>query len=262
MSGVSGVTGSGAASYYQQLSSGKRINSAADDAAGLSISQELDRSANGYDTGSNNIRSAQDMIRVADGAESQVTDYLKRMKELALAASNDAVVSDEEKRIYQEEIEQLKAGISDIAEQTMFNEKKMLDGSSTQYSLATDANGNATSFSVGQSTLKSLGIENFDVTGQFDVSAIDSAIQAVSGNRGSMGASSNGMDYAYSFNTQASYNTRSASSRIADTDYPQAVTEQKKKENLQAYALLMQKKKQEDEDRKVQNFFTNTNIFM
>ncbi len=259
MSGVSGISGS-SANYYQPLATGRRINSAADDAAGLSVSEELDRNATGLDAGSNNIRSAQDLIKVADGAESQVSDYLQRMKELAVAASNDAVVSDDERRAYQDEIDQLKKGIADIAEQTMYNGKRLLDGDGS-FSLATDSNGNTASFNVGQSTLRSLGIENFDVTGQFDMSVLDNAIQSVSGNRSSMGASSNGMDYAYNFNTQASYNVTSASSRIADTDYPQAVTEQKKKENLQAYAVLMQKKQQEDEQRRTQNFFTNTNIF-
>lgn len=260
MSSLSGVSGAGSPNYYSQLASGRRITSAADDAAGLAISTELDRNANGYDAGGNNIKSGQDLIKVADGAQGQISDYLQRIRELALSAANDAVVSDDEKRMYQDEIDQLKQGIADIADQTMFNGKKLLDGSNPQFQLATDSNGNSTSFRTGNSTLKALGIEDFDVTREFDLNAIDSAIQAVSGSRGSMGASSNGMDYAYNFSTQASYNARSASSRIADTDYPQAVTEQKKKENLQTYALLMQKKKQEEEERRTQNFFTNMNF--
>ena len=254
MSGISGVSGS---SYqdYGKFASGKKINSAADGASDLTIIEKQESQTRGYDAGADNIRSAQDLLNIADGALGSITDYLQRIRELALKASNTAVMSDDDIRNIQKEIDQMKQGIADVADQTQYNGKNLLDGSNPDFQIATDADGGKNSFSLGEATLEALGIADFDVTGDFSLDAIDEAINTVSGLRSDAGAKSNALDYAYNYNRQAAYNTTAAKSRIEDLDYADAISEQKKKQTLQDYQMILLKKKMEDEAIKTRNFF-------
>lgn len=258
MSSISGIHNSNYAGYtdYGKLASGKRIEKAADGAADLSIIQKEDAQIRGMQAGANNMESGKDALNIADAALGGVTDYLQRIRELALGAMNDAVMGPDERRMMQTEIDQLKQGISDIASQTQYNTKNLLDGSQTDFNLAIDGNGNFTGFSTGNSTLDALGIADFDVTKDFDLGAIDKALEKVSSQRSSMGAQSNGLDYALSYNSGAVYNLTSAKSKLEDLDYPQAVSEKQKKETLQLYAFMIQKRRMEDEARKVNMFWT------
>lgn len=251
-----GAIGSGS-SYadYGKIASGKKIQSAADGAAELSIVEKEDAQVRGLNAGAKNIGSAQDMLKVADGAMGGITDYLQRIRELAVQASNTAVVSDSERANIQKEIDQLKQGISDIASQTTFNTKPLLDGSNTEFQIATNADGASMTVSTADATLAALGIADFDVTGNFDIADIDKALETVSAARSSAGAQSNALEYAYNYNTNASLNTTAAKSRLEDLDIPQAISEQKKQETLQEYALFMQKKKQEEEQNRLHAMF-------
>lgn len=251
-----GAIGSGS-SYadYGKIASGKKIQSAADGAAELSIVEKEDAQVRGLNAGAKNIGSAQDMLKVADGAMEGITDYLQRIRELAVQASNTAVVTDSDRANIQMEIDQLKQGISDIASQTTFNTKPLLDGSNTEFRIATNADGASMAVSTADATLAALGIADFDVTGNFDIADIDKALETVSAARSSAGAQSNALEYAYNYNTNASLNTTAAKSRLEDLDIPQAISEQKKQETLQEYALFMQKKKQEEEQNKLHAMF-------
>lgn len=251
-----GAIGSGS-SYadYGKIASGKKIQSAADGAAELSIVEKEDAQVRGLNAGAKNIGSAQDMLKVADGAMGGITDYLQRIRELAVQASNTAVVSDSERANIQKEIDQLKQGISDIASQTTFNTKPLLDGSNTEFQIATNADGASMTVSTADTTLAALGIADFDVTGNFDIADIDKALETVSAARSSAGAQSNALEYAYNYNTNASLNTTAAKSRLEDLDMPQAISEQKKQETLQEYALFMQRKKQEEEQNRLHAMF-------
>ena len=251
-----GAIGSGS-SYadYGRIASGKKIQSAADGAAELSIVEKEDAQVRGLNAGAKNIGSAQDMLKVADGAMGGITDYLQRIRELAVQASNTAVVSDSERANIQKEIDQLKQGISDIASQTTFNTKPLLDGSNTEFQIATNADGASMTVSTADTTLAALGIANFDVTGNFDIADIDKALETVSAARSSAGAQSNALEYAYNYNTNASLNMTAAKSRLEDLDMPQAISEQKKQETLQEYALFMQRKKQEEEQNRLHAMF-------
>ena len=93
---------------YAQLSSMKRINSAADDAAGLAISQKLLSQIGGYDAASSNAQSMSDLANTADGTLSSIDDSLQRIRELAVQASNGTYTS-EDKKMMQNEIDQLKS---------------------------------------------------------------------------------------------------------------------------------------------------------
>lgn len=252
---MSGVSGVGNYTSYGNFASGSKIASAADGAAELSIIEKENTQINGYKAGANNMQSAKEALNTSDAALSGITDSLQRIRELALQASNTATMTDSDRQSLQDEIDQLKQGISEIADQTQYNTKNLLDGSNDTFQVATDANGHSVSIKTANATLEALGIADFDVTGDFDLQKIDDAIAKVSASRSSMGAQSNALDYALNYNSGASYNLTGAKSKLEDLDYPQAISEQKKEETLQAYALMMQKKRQEEEQNKVNNLF-------
>lgn len=127
---------------YGKFASGKKVNRAADGAAELAIIQKQETQTRSYKVGENNIGAAKDMLNVADGAMSGITDYLQKIRELGVRASNTATITDAERTSIQAQIEQYKQGISDIAKQTSFNTKPLLDGTSQKYNIMTDATGN------------------------------------------------------------------------------------------------------------------------
>ncbi|MFZ5950385.1 MAG: flagellin, partial [Candidatus Rifleibacteriota bacterium] len=114
----------------QKLSSGLRINSAADDAAGLSISEKMRRQIRGLSRAVLNAQDGISMLQTAEGALNETHSILQRMRELAIQSSNDTLTSNDRVEI-QKEIVQLKDDLNRIARNTEFNTKKLLDGSQT-----------------------------------------------------------------------------------------------------------------------------------
>lgn len=237
---------------YGKFASGKKIQSASDGAAELAIIQKLSTQATGYSVGSNNIGAAQKLTNIADGAMSGITDYLQRIYELGIRASNSFMSSSDLAGI-QTEIDLLKQGITGIASNTNYNQKNLLDGSNPSLSIATGSG----SMNVGASnaTLEALGIADFNVTGDFDLKQIEDALAAVSAGRSKIGAQSNALEYASRYNAVASYNTVRSQSSLEDLDYPKAISEQKKKEVLQEYSFYMQKKIAQNQTNQMQLLF-------
>lgn len=254
MSSVSGISN---VSYfdYGSFASGKKINSAADGAAELSIIEKEDTQTRGLNVGANNIQSAKDMLNVSDAALGSISDYLQRIRELAVQASNTATISDSDRANMQKEVDQLKQGITDVAQNTSFNTKPLLDGSNPAFNIATDSNGNYITVSGANATLDALGITDFDLTGDFNIDDIDKAIDSVSSQRSSAGAKSNALEYAYNYNTSAALYSTGAKSRLEDLDIPEAISEKKKQETLQEYALFARKKQEEEEQHKINVLF-------
>lgn len=227
---------------YSHLASGKRINTAADDAAGLAIAQKMLKEETGLNVGAQNAQAGIGVLNVADGALGGVMDYLQRIRELAIRANGMSSPSD--KAIYQNEINQLKDGIQSLAKDTSLNEQKLLDGSMADMDLATSPNGSTMKIQMANSTLEALGIADFDVTsGNFSLDAIDKAMDMVSSLRGDIGASTNALEYTYNYNTSASLNQLSARSRLEDLDIAKAVSEKQKLDLLNEYQIMMQKKR-------------------
>lgn len=255
---MNGITGISSSSYYDygKLASGKRLQSASDGAAELAIATKITSQANGYDVGIQNMQSGKELINIADGALGGVNDYLQRIRELALQASNSAIYSNDDLAGIQQEVEQLKQGINDIATQTQYNAQNILDGSRNSFQIAVNGNGSSVMVNTANSLLEELGIADFDVTKDFDLDVIDQALMKVSGSRSSMGAKSNALDYAMNYNANASYNLVGAQSRLEDLDYPKAISEQKKKETLQLYGLMMQKRQMNDASVRMKKFLT------
>lgn len=239
---ISSINSQNTYQSYQQLASGKRINSAADDAAGLAIAEKLETQSNGYDVGKNNAATSQNMINVAEGALGSITDSLQRIRELSVQASNSAIYGDSELNAIQGEIEQLKQGISDVAKNTTFNTMNLLDGSMTGSNIATNPDGSGMKVDMPNATLEALGIKDFDVTGDFDISVIDKALEKVTSQRSELGATTNRLDSAMNFNSYASYNLTASKSNIEDLDMAKAVSEKEKNRILEQYKLMLMKK--------------------
>ncbi len=235
--------GSGIYQSYSHLSSGKRINTAADDAAGLAIGQKMQKEENGLRVGGENAKDGIGALNVADGALGGVMDYLQRMRELAVKSMN-GLSSSSDRASYQKEIDQLKEGIQSMSKTTSLNEHKLLDGSMADMHLATNPDGTGMKIGMANSTLEALGIADFDVTsGNFSLDDIDSAIDMVASQRSSLGASTNRLEHTYNNNTSATLEQLSSRSRIEDLDMPKAISEQKKEELLGQYKTMMLREK-------------------
>lgn len=121
--------------------------------------------------------------------------------------------------------------------------------------MVSSSKGEEVSFDAGNATLDALGIKDFDVTKNFSLDTIDSALDKVTEQRSKAGAQYNRLDYASMYNANVSYNTTASKSRLEDLDFAKAISDQKKNETLRSYQLLMQRRQQEDEARKMNNFF-------
>lgn len=235
---------------YRNLSSGYKINSAADDAAGLSISEKIKNQKNGYDIGVENAERGNNVLNVADGALSSMYDSLSRIRELGLQASNSAIYSKDELSMMQAEIDQIKQGITDIARNTQFNGLKLLDGSMATMELATNPSGVGHEMELVNVTLEELGIADFDVTKSFDIRDIDNALKKVTSAQSSIGAQSNRLAYTIMNNQNTSYNLESAFSSLRDTDVAEEVSDLHKNQILEQVRIKMQKKRMEEEEQK------------
>lgn len=233
-------------SIYGKIASGRRIQTAADDAAGLAISNKLKRNNNGLDVGASNIMDGIGAANIKDGALGTMQDSLQRIRELSLKASN-GLYGDDEKQMIQKEVDQLLNGIQYTATATQFNEMKLLDGSMADMDIAMNADGTGLKIQMENVSLKSLGLEGYNVTGDFDIGVIDNAMKKISEARTSTGAYTNAMEHAYNYNTGASYNLLSARSRIEDLDIPKAVSEQKKQKLMGDYQMGMLRKKMQND---------------
>lgn len=244
---VSGIGGS--SGQYEQLSTMKKVNSAADNAAGLAISEKMTSQVNGYDKGSENAQASSDMLKVAEGGLSSIQENLQRIRELGLQASN-AIYTDEDKRAIQDEIDGLKSSIQDAAKGTEYNTLKLLDGSMADMNLALNPDGTGMKIQLANSTLESLGIEDFDVTKEFDIKDIDSAIEKVSQSRASVGSTQNVLESVYNTNGISSENLTNAKSKIVDLDVEKAVSDMQKDKVLDEYKryAMMEKIKNEKMD--------------
>ena len=246
MSGISGITGAGASYYTQQIASGKRINSAADDAAGLTISESLKSETGARDAATENIQSGISALNIADGALGSINDYLQRIKELSVKASN-GLLTKADKQAIQNEINQNIKGIDEIASSTQYNTLNLLDGSNENITIASNPDGTGPSIGAAKSTSEALGLKGYNVTGDFDMSIIDKAIDTVNANRSQVGADTNALEYAYSYGQNSIEQLNSANSRIEDADIAKAISEQKKASLLEQYRLMAQKKKSEED---------------
>lgn len=230
---------------YGTISSGKKINSAADDAAGLTQVQKLESQNNGLNVGASNAKDGLNLTKVADGALSGIQDYLQSIREASVKASS-GLRTNADKKAIQKEIDGYLQGITDIVSSTTFNTKNVLNGEGS-IDMAVNPDGSGPSVKTGNATLQALGIDGYDVTGKFDISRIDKAIDKVSSARSGMGSSANALERAYNYNMNAAENLTGSQSRLEDLDLPKAISEQKKNEVLDEYKNMMLRKQMDEE---------------
>lgn len=227
-----------------KLASGKRINSAADDAAGLAIAKKLEKEARALNTASDNTKMGIGALNVGDGAMSGIMDYLQDIRDVSIRAMN-GTFSDSDRQAMQQEVNGYLNGIQQMAKGTQFNTHTLLDGNMATMDLATNPDGTGRKIQMADSTLAGLGIAGYSVMGDFDVSAIDNAISKVSEARSKMGAYTNGLERTLSYNNAAAEYQTASQSRIEDLDMAGAVSEQKKNKILQDYRFMMQRRQME-----------------
>jgi len=174
----------------EKLSTGLRINSAKDDAAGLAISTRMTAQIRGYAVAIRNSNDGISMAQTAEGALGQVTDMLQRMRELAVQAGNGAM-SAADRHSLQLEVEQMKAEIDNVANKTNHNHINLLDGSAGNITLQTGVNSNDT-MSIGFDSVKTKDIGTgslaslSSVGAMFDDAAVDADTPPVAGKSGPM----------------------------------------------------------------------------
>ncbi|MCB0339032.1 MAG: flagellin FliC [Bdellovibrionales bacterium] len=203
---------------FKKLSSGKRINSAKDDAAGLAILNALESDVKVLDQGTRNTRDAQSAIAIAEGATGQISSLLTRQSELAEQAANGSL-SDEQRGSLQAEFEQLGQEIDRIANTTEFNGKKLLNGDG--FSVQVGADGSSSSSlqvdGVQINSVQSLSIGSID-DAKAALDQIKTEIGDLSSKRANLGSASSRLDAAAANNSERSINERDAASRIGDVD--------------------------------------------
>jgi flagellin len=219
-----GLTQSTLAKSTEKLSSGYKINRAADNAAGLAISEKMRRQVRGLTQASTNAQDGVSAVQTAEGALNEVHDMLQRMNELAIQAANDTNMTADRTYI-QAEITALTTEISRVATTTTFNEQKLLDGTFTDKGLQVGAENDEAqviSISISSMSATTLGVKNVDVTtaegAKNAIDSIKSAMAKVSKQRSDLGAIQNRLEHTINNLNNVVENTTAAESRIRDTD--------------------------------------------
>lgn len=165
----------------ERLSSGLRINSAKDDAAGLAISEKMTSDIRGLAVAVRNANDGMSMAQTAEGAMGEITDILQRMRELSAQAANGTMSADNRTAI-QAEMDQLINEIDNISDKTNFNGIKLLDGSASTIQLQTGVNqGDTVSLSFNDLSAASLGLRGFSVEGTLTTGRVSSTVNVAAG---------------------------------------------------------------------------------
>jgi flagellin len=225
----------------ERLSSGKRINAAKDDAAGLAIVTRMNSQIRGMQTATRNAQDGQSLLQTAESALGSISDILSRMRELAVQADN-GTYSTTDKTSLQAEVADLIAEIDHIAQNTTFNGISLLNGTSTLVSLhisdkATDVIG--VSLQNGTSGSLAVGTVNVSTGAQAAITAIDTALNTVSTSRANLGAKQNRLNFIIDNLQIAKQNTEASKSRIEDADMAQEASELTKRQILAQSSMSM-----------------------
>ncbi len=227
-----GIITDAQAGATEKLSSGYKINRAADDAAGLAISEKMRSQIRGLDRASANAQDGISLIQVAEGALNEAHAILQRMNELATQAANDTNTSTDRDAI-QQEINQLTSEINRIQSTTQFNTMNLLDGTFQGKNLQVGAiSGQGISISISNMNASSLGVSGLKVS-SFSIAGaamekIQAAIEKVSKQRSKLGAIQNRLEHTINNLDTSSENTSAAESRIRDTDMAEEMVEYSK----------------------------------
>lgn len=233
------------ADNMERLSTGLRVNKPADDPAGLAVAMQLnaqDRSA------SQALRNANDgisMLNTAEGAMGEIGNILDRMRELAVQSSNETLTSSQRSTI-DDEFEELSAEIDRISSSTEFNGISLADGTPSSLNIQVGINGSSSNqieVTFSDASASALGVDTTSVdlstasAASSAITAIDSAIDTVAGERASIGASHSRLESASNYMTEMQMATRAARSNIMDADMAFEVAEMSRLQVIQSAGI-------------------------
>ena len=227
-----GITTNQQSKSTEKLASGYKINRAADDAAGLAISEKMRYAVRGLNRASLNAQDGISVVQIAEGALNETHSILQRMNELATQAANDPNTTADRGKI-QNEIDQLVSEIDRIRSTTQFNTMDLLDGSFTGKKLQVGMlEGQTMTISISNMNASSLGVSGLKMSSNTSAGSamtkIQKAIDLVSAQRSKLGAIQNRLDHTIANLDNAAENTQSAESRIRDTDMAAQMVEYSK----------------------------------
>jgi len=238
-----GVNNRESESVLSKLSSGTRITKAADDAAGLAISEKMKANIRSMKQADRNANDGISMIQTAEGGLNEASSILTRMRELAVQTASDTV-GDSERSMTNMEYQNLKQELDRISQVTEFNGQKLLDGNGKKYDFQIGVNNDDFQDRIGYDSnvvntrIDQLGISELDVSSkegsQSSLASVDSAIEKVSGYRAFLGAIQNRLTSTSNNLQVTSENLSQANSRIRDVDYADATAQQAKNSILTA----------------------------
>jgi flagellin len=245
-------------SSMEQLSTGKRINSASDDAAGLAISNKMTAQIRGLNQAIRNANDGISLLQTAEGATTEITNMLQRMRELAVQAANDTYTA-ADRSAMSAEVSELQDEINRIGNNTEWNGMKLFIaasagsaggiGTSGSVRLQVGVDGTSTDrieVQLNEITTSTLGVSSISLSSSTSASSalatIDLAISEIDDNRATYGATINRLTYAVDNLTNVSQNSSASRSRILDTDYAKASAELARSQIIQqaATAILAQ----------------------
>ncbi len=231
---------------FERLSSGNRINRAADDAAGLAISENLKALIRGYRQADRNANDGISLVQVAEGSLNEVSNMLIRLRELAVQASSDTV-GDTERKFVDVEYQQLKSEMQRITESTSFNGYDLLNGTGGVIDIQVGVKNNpfqdriSFNASAANSTLEALGLTVETVatkeSAQMSLDVVDNALTSVNAIRANFGALQNRLVSTSQNLKVADENYSAANSRIRDADIAAESSELTRNNILQQAAV-------------------------
>ena len=233
----------------EKLSSGYRINRAADDAAGLAISEKMRAQISGLNQAQRNAQDGISLMQTAEGAMAEVHSMLRRMRDLAIQAANGTNDADDKAKL-QSEVAQLVSEISGIAIRTEFNGMKLLNGDIAEVSFQIGANSNQT-IQVGLTDMRVTGGADATITAlaslsietgadaQAAVDTLDAAISTISATRSDFGAVQNRLEHTIKNLATTEENLQASESRIRDADMAYQMSQLTKNQILQQAGTAM-----------------------
>ena len=230
---------------FERVSSGLRVNSAADDAAGLGVAENLEAASRSARVAMRNTNDGISVVQTAEGATSEVGNILKRMRELAVQSSSETLESTERAYV-QDEYASLASEVDRIAQVTEFNGLKLTNNSNTSLAVQVGVNNTSNdriSITMGDLRSTTLGVDtssmslNTAASAQSAIGTIDTALDSVNGYRSSYGAVQNRLTDSLVNLEVYSENLVSAESRIRDADFAHETAEMAKLQIMQQAGL-------------------------
>lgn len=231
------------AKSIERLSTGQRINSASDDAAGLAIATRMTSEVRGLNMAIRNANDGISLAQTAEGGMNEITNMLQRMRELAVQSSNGTLAAGDRANL-QEEVAELIAQVDDVATRTTFNNVSLLDGTNASISIQTGANAAETvSIALTDVDATALSVNALDISTEAGASAaitaLGTALDTITTSQAQMGASQNRLQTTVSNLTDRVANITESRSRIQDVDFSAETTNLAKAQILSQASTAM-----------------------